>query len=146
MLVRTKAVGLEKMTKNNLQWFLCLPLFSAATSAQGVQNSDIAVMFGPSSVKAQGIPGSSITVPGSTGLFVSVDYGYQLVRRSAASLWLDIAEQDIGPGKIPASVPGLVNDSAILYVAGVRFMAPIHSRVSVYGVAVPASEDFTIPW
>jgi hypothetical protein len=122
------------MTKNNLQWFLCLSLFSAVASAQGVQNSDIAAMFGPTSVKAQGVPGSNITTPGSTGLAASVDYGYQLVRRSAASLWLDIALPNTSPGKLGTSVPGSIDDTANFYVAGVRFMAPINPRVSIYGV------------
>jgi hypothetical protein len=78
------------MTKNKSQWILYL-LLGGVVSAQGVQNSDVAALFGPVSVKAQQIPGSNIAVPGSMGLAAEVDYGYQLVRRSAASLWLDIA-------------------------------------------------------
>ena len=70
------------MKTNTLLRLLCLTLFGGVASAQGVQNSDISLMFGPTHVKSQEIPGSSITAPDSTGHATSMDYGYQVVRKA----------------------------------------------------------------
>jgi len=133
------------MTKNNVHWFLYL-LFGSVVWAQGVQNSDIAVLFGPASVKAQPIPGSNILVPASTGYAAGVGYGYQLVRSSAASLWLDIALPITAPGKIHgASVPGSIDDTTRFFTAGARFMAPLNPRVSIYAVTGGGLGGFHYP-
>ena len=77
------------MTKSYLLRFLCPILFSGAVWAQGVQNSDIYFLTGPAHVKPQVIAGSSTTLSGSTGVGVNIGYGYQAVRKSAASLWVE---------------------------------------------------------
>ncbi|MBZ5618153.1 MAG: hypothetical protein LAQ69_05360 [Acidobacteriia bacterium] len=116
--------------------FLCLALLSGSAWAQGlVQNMDIFFLFGPARVESQVIGGSGVTVYSSTGYSQSTGYGYQVMRKSAASLWVEFFPITFtNPGKSTASIAGSINYRMNTFAPGVRFMVPVQSRISVYGV------------
>lgn len=110
---------------------------SGYACAQAVQNMDAYYGFGGHSVNSQTIPGTGVTVSGETTLTFSWDYGYQIKRFSAASLWLEVLDAT-HTGTLrsnAASIPGPIDYSWYAYVPGVRFMVPLRPRISVFGVA-----------
>ena len=124
------------MTKTWLPRMVFLTLLPASVWAQGIQNMDIFFMAGPSFAKTQVIGGSDVTLYGSTGYATTVGYGYQVMRRSAVSLWVEIPFLGVNPSAETASIPGSVTlGTNIFLMPGVRVMAPIQSRVSIYGAA-----------
>ena len=114
--------------------FSCSILFMSLAQAQ--QNSDIAVLSGPAFGTSHAISGSTDTVSGGTGLTTSICFGYQVVRKSAASLWVEVL-----PGVYPSPENRSVNtgvhlsEDARMYSAGMRLMIPLQSRVSLFTAA-----------
>lgn len=125
------------MGKIHLLVVLCLMLVASLAQAQGVQNMDIYWLFGVQSVKSQTIAGTSVTVPGSTGATLELGYGYQIVRKSAASLWVELFSMFGGGGH--AVAPGIAGTFSSGWGAwvlpGLRFMVPLQSRVSLYAAS-----------
>ncbi|SPF45302.1 exported hypothetical protein [Candidatus Sulfopaludibacter sp. SbA4] len=113
--------------------FLLLALLPGGAWAQLIQNSDFFFLFGPRSIPSQVVPGTNATVYGATLLGDSVGYGYQVARRSAASLWLEYVPAFAVHGISTASIPGSVDNSFNAFTLGVRIMIPVQSRISVYG-------------
>jgi hypothetical protein len=116
---------------------LWLPLMACGAWAQTpVQNMDISFLFGPLSVKAQTVPGTTITLQHYTGVSALIVYGYQLEHTKAGSLWLEMfpASSSTLQPRTPA-LPGSVDISPAFITPGLRFMVPVHPRFSFYGVA-----------
>jgi opacity protein-like surface antigen len=122
-------------------------LLAGSACAQGfIQNRDISVLGGVSWYKSQSIPGSSVTFDGSTGYAMQVSYGYQVARGSAGSLWVEFYPMTFPfPGKRPAGIPGKVDFSSFIVTPGVRYMVPVQSRLSLYGVAGGGYGAFEYP-
>jgi hypothetical protein len=135
MLLRQGDSALDVlMRKIHLLPFLCLTLFASGARAQGVQNKDIFFLFGANSVNPETIPGSQVTVSGSTSYWnFSYGYGYQVLRKSAASLWVEYVPVFAGNNRVGTSTAGTVSQSWWASTVGVRFMVPLQSRVSIYG-------------
>jgi hypothetical protein len=133
----------------HLLLFACLLFVPRGAWAQGVQNMDCYWLFGSQSVKSQTIPGTAVTLPGATGLTTNFGYGYQIVRKSAASLWVEAFfviggdAQSIAPG-----IAGTFNSgwSAFpSFLPGFRFMVPLQSRISVYAAGGGGVSNFSVP-
>jgi hypothetical protein len=125
--------------------FLGLTLLPGGIRAQGVQNSDIFWLFGANSIPSQSVGGSAATLNGDTGVTIGYGYGYQIVRKSAASLWVEFSPIFGGANPVGASIPGAVNLTWNAYPIGVRFMIPLQSRVSVYAAAGGGAGNFHVP-
>jgi len=124
------------MRKIHLLPFLCVTLFPCGARAQtDVQNMDIFFLFGASHVNSQTIGGSAVTLSSATDLSVSYGYGYQILRKSAASLWVEFAPAFGGVDPVKGSIGGGADLSWKVFDSGLRFMIPVQSRISVYGVA-----------
>jgi hypothetical protein len=116
---------------------LLLALLPAMAAAQGlpgrVQNMDISFMAGVSHYGAQnvgGIPVSSSRV--SCELF---NYGYQMAHAGAGSLWFEFMPISFGLSHPTAPTNSEHIDlNLTTFTPGVRYMLPLHRRVSVYGV------------
>jgi opacity protein-like surface antigen len=109
-------------------------LLAGGAWAQRVQNMDIYFLAGPTSVPAQVIGGTNITLFSSMGYCSAVGYGYQVMRKSAASLWLELAPLvNIAPSAQTATIPGSITQGTLMFVPGVRVMVPLQSRLSVFG-------------
>ena len=130
------------MMRKTPLWLLCLTLFPGSALAQRIQNSDVFWLFGASTVKQQTIDGSGATVKGATGLAIEYGYGYQIVRQSAASLWIEFAPQFGGADSVHTSLPSVVNLSWSAYPLGLRFMVPLAARVSVYAAGGGGAGSF----
>jgi hypothetical protein len=130
--------------------FLCLMFFTSGAWAQWLprlfQNSDIYLMAGPTSNQKQVIGGTNVTVYGSKGYSTNVGYGYQIMRKSAASLWVEL---DPGLNSTPtadtASIPGSISQQSTISTLGVRLMIPVESRISFFGAVGGGVGDFENP-
>lgn len=117
----------------------------SGAGAQGVQNMDLAFLFGPVPISSHVIPGSNVTLSGQTASGIAFGYGYQLTRISAASLWLDLVAPATVLGRSPTSISGSVNNDVQTFAAAARLMVPVQSRVSVYGIAGGGGGSFHYP-
>ena len=141
------------MIKTSLLPVVTLILLCGPGWAQRVQNGDIYFLAGPAPSGSMTIPGSDRTVNKSTGVAGAFGYGYQVARTSAASIWLDLAQTSVVDKLTGANIPGLINNDFISLTAGLRFMMPLQSRISVYGTLgggwaylnYPAIKRLTIP-
>lgn len=133
------------MIKTLLLPVVSLILLCGPGWAQRVQNMDIYFMAGPAISSSMPIPGSNATVNKSTRFADSAGYGYQVARTSVASVWIEFAPTVVLHGITAASIPGSVNSDFTSYVAGLRFMLPIQSRISVYGTLGGGGGFFAYP-
>jgi len=107
-------------------------LFCGHAAAQFVQNQDVFLLAGvnlPTTL-------TPVLVSGNYG------YGYQIVRSSAASLWV---EMSFGFGGGAATIPGAGGKPKLLwntYAPGLRFMVPLHQRVSIYAAGGGGAGNF----
>ena len=115
--------------------------------AQIAQNMDISFMVGPASTEPQVLGSSGATVSGATGYSTQFGYGYMVARVSAASLWLELMPMTFSrPANSHASISGSTTLGMWVMSPGVRFMAPVQSRVSVYGVVGGGVGYFRYPY
>ena len=112
---------------------------------QKVQNMDIYLLAGPGPSSSMTIPGSNATVNKPTRFGDSTGYGYQVARTSVASVWIDFAPTFVLHGITGASIPGSVDSDFMSYVAALRFMLPIQSRISVFGALGGGGGTFDYP-
>lgn len=102
---------------------------------QAVQNMDISYLAGPVRVGSRVLPGTDVTLNGGTSPGMVIGYGYQVARRSAASLWIDVSPvTSVLGGGASASIPGFVSNMLQAHTAEVRLMFPLQTRVSAYGL------------
>jgi hypothetical protein len=100
-------------------------LFLGNAAAQRVQNQDIFLLGGVSVPTALSPPRFSL----------SDGYGYQIVRTSAASLWIEMCVSfGGGSGSVPGAA-GKLYLSWSAFAPGLRFMVPVHERVSIYAAS-----------
>jgi hypothetical protein len=134
------------MRKTCLLRFLLPLIFAWGAWAQRIQNMDIFFLAGPCFAKAQVIGGTNVTVYGSTGYTSSSGYGYQFMRKSAVNLWIEFAPL-VGthPAAETATIPGSISLSSYMFVPGIRVMAPVHSRISLYGALGGGFGGFSTP-
>jgi hypothetical protein len=133
------------MTNSSLLPAVTLILLCGPGRAQRVQNMDIYFLAGPTPSSSMAIPGSNATVNKSTRFGDSTGYGYQVARTSVASVWIDFAPTFVLHGITGASIPGVVNNDFMSYVAALRFMLPIQSRISVFGALGGGGGTFDYP-
>lgn len=123
--------------ERSLFGFLCVALWPGAAWAQAIQNMDMSLLFGPSWVHSQTIAGSNVTLSGSYGFGLAdqLIYGYEVRRSSTGGLWVELAPLAFSdPGGITAGSPVPEHlDNMTTFTAGVRYMVPLASRLSVYG-------------
>jgi hypothetical protein len=120
--------------------------FACGAQAQRIQNSDIFFLAGPSFARTQVIGGTNITVYGSTGHSQNVGYGYQIMRKSAVSLWIEILPFVFAtPSAETATIPGSITLTSTMYVPSARVMFPVHPRISLFGVLGAGYGDFNNP-
>ena len=115
--------------------------------AQGSQNSDMYLLLGPATIKSQTVPGTNIALSRSTGLQYIWGYGYQLKRTKVGGFWLEVAPFMLGaanPHTI-ATPSTAVNLSSQITNIGLRFMVPVHPRISFYGAAGGGPGFFSYP-
>lgn len=91
-------------------------LLCGPAQAQRVQNMDNFTMFGAT------LPTSSVNAAAAT----SFGYGYQILRKSAASVW---AEFSMGFGG------GSHSETWMAVAPALRLMAPLQNRVALYALA-----------
>jgi len=134
------------MTKTRLLWPLLPMLLPFGARAQAIQNKDIFFLAGPAFAKTQVIGGTNVTVYGSTGYSSTFGYGYQFMRRSAVSLWVEFAPfAGVHPAAETATIPGSISLTSVIFAPGIRVMAPVQSRISVFGVLGGGWGDFSVP-
>jgi hypothetical protein len=133
------------MRKSFLMRLLVVALWSSLAWAQGIQNHDMFFSAGPARSKARVIGGTNVTLAGSSGFAYQMNYGYQVARASAASLLIDLSSVFGHPGTSTANVPGTSRTSFSAVTLGLRFMVPVHSRLSFYGVSGGGGGGFNSP-
>jgi hypothetical protein len=133
------------MTKTTLLPLLALAFPPAAGWAQFVQNRDLSFLAGPSFTQNQLIGGTNITLYGSTGFNLMTGFGYQAVRKSAVSLWVDLNFVSASPAAETATIPGSTSLGETMTVLGVRLMVPVHSRITFFAAAGGGYGDFNTP-
>lgn len=138
------------MTRNLLQCaFLAVVVIAQAARAQGSQNVDFSFLAGATSVGSQTIGGSSDSVHASTPWCLSDGFGYQVARTATTGLWLDFIGVTACSGSNTANIPhlpGSAGDNSVeFYTAGIRFMFPVLSRLSLYGALGGGGGSFSYP-
>ena len=132
--------------RQTLEFTWILLAVAAGLRAQAVQNMDIFYMAGPISTSSQVIPGSTLTVSGSTGLSTQIGYGYMVSRVSAASLWIEFAPMTFThPGASHSDLTGSATLRMWTFAPSVRFMVPVQTRVSLYGLIGGGFGSFRYP-
>jgi hypothetical protein len=108
----------------------------------------MSILGGPAWNRSNVIPGTNVTLAGSTGHSIEYDYGYQVARMSAASLMLDVWGGFVFLGAWKASVPvsGGNSSSWGTFALGLRFMVPVSARLSFYAVADGGFAAFSVPY
>lgn len=94
----------------------------------------VLIVGGAKGMRTQTVPGSAVTLEGSVELGLNYGYGYQMVRWSAASLWVEFDQTFAGINRATSGIPATANLSLATFTLGTRFMVPVQSRVSLYGV------------
>jgi len=122
------------MSKSFPMRLLIVALWSGAAWAQGIQNRDMSIAWGPSWNQAQTIGGTNVTLAGSTGWNSQADFGYQVARAGAVSLMVDVSFLFSYAGGLFANVPAMGRSEFSPITAGLRFMVPVHPRLSFYAV------------
>jgi hypothetical protein len=134
------------MTKKWLLRCLLPIIFASSVWAQRIQNMDVFFLAGPSFARTQVIGGTNVTVYGSTGFCETTGYGYQFMRRSAVSLWVELLPfASVNPSAETASIPGSISLNTSLFVPSVRVMVPVQSRISFFGTLGAGLGSFNNP-
>ncbi len=115
-----------------MKLILLLAFVTAAACAQPLQNNDIFWMYGGVPAGAHAIPGTNVVIPGFTTRGLSVGYGYQIGRRSAATLIAEYATSILS-GCTHDPVVAVACYGSTIHLLGLRLVAPVHARVSLYG-------------
>jgi hypothetical protein len=119
------------MTKS----LLFLALLPLAASAQVEQNLENYFLAGPAFAGTEVLGGSNVTVNGSTGFSDTIGFAFQVVRESAATLWVEpfpiVLDAPNGSASIRTSSSG--TGSSLLCVPSARLMVPVQSRISLFG-------------
>jgi hypothetical protein len=123
------------MSKSFPMQFLLFTLLSSTAWAQALQNNDMSLSAGPAWSKSRTIGGTNVTLADSLGFSFQLDYGYQVARASAASLWIDLSFVSAYPGTAKANVPVVGSNFFSPVTLGLRFMVPVNSRLSFYAVS-----------
>jgi len=114
---------------------LIVALWAGAAWAQGIQNRDVSISSGPSWNQPQRISGTNVTLAGSNGWNSQVNFGYQVARAGAVSVMVDVSFLFSFPGGLFANVPAMGRSDFGPVTAGLRFMVPVHPRLSFYAVS-----------
>lgn len=132
------------MTKTCL---LLLPIFLplGAPAQSRFQNWDMYYEAGPVFAATQTIGGSDVTLYSSAGYAWTWGFGWQFMRLSRASLWLDVPMTFTEPSHQTATIPGSITLVSTMLVPGVRVMLPLASRIAVFGVAGGGGGFFKTP-
>jgi len=134
------------MTKPSLS--LCvvaLAFLPNGAKAQRAQNFDISLMWATASLPVQTVPATGVTIYNSWPISCcSEEFGYQVARASAGTLWVEYAHLERG-GSIPASIPSSGNRALETQTLGIRWMVPVLARLSFFGIAGGGDGDFTYP-
>ena len=115
------------MTKRYLLLFALLP---AAARAQAVENYFLA---GAAFASTQVIGGSNVTVTGSTGFSDLIGFAFQVVRKSAVSLWVEPFPLVIDSPGGSAPIQGSASANGTIVTPSARLMVPLEPRISVFG-------------
>src|ERR1035438_1294848 len=130
---------------------ILLTLASAAaaqTSARRtfLQNTDVELLYGIDTIPSHQIGGTGVTIHGATaGTGTSFGYGYQLLRFSGASLWLQYSSTTAGANSLGAGAAGSVNAELSTFTLGGRLNVPLTSRLSVLGALGGGGGSFHYP-
>lgn len=137
------------VTKSSLPRLLSLMLLPSCAQGQFwtyLQHAEAYYLGGPAFAKTQTIGGTNIAVYGSTGYSTNLGYGYQFLRKSAVSLWAELQPTvGVTPAAETASIPGSISLGSNISLLGVRLMAPLQSRISVFGAADGGYGNFGNP-
>jgi hypothetical protein len=133
------------MRKSFPMRFLVVALLSGAAWSQGFQNHDVFLAAGPAWSKSRAIGGTNVSLAGLRGFSYQFDYGYQFVRASAASLMIDLSFAHAYPGARKANVPASGTNSMNPVTLGLRFMVPVHPRLSFHAVSGGGFATFRSP-
>jgi hypothetical protein len=114
--------------------FTALLVFGINVWAQ--QNTDISIMVGLFQSAKATVSGTSIQVTSPAGPNSEVNFGYQILRRSEAELWIETpivfgflsSSVTIANGSVASS-----SNSTFAFTPGVRVRIPTQSRLSVFG-------------
>ena len=135
------------MSKSSRMRFLMVALFSGSVWAQGIQNHDMVILAGPAWNGSQTIGGTNVTLASSSGYNFQTDYGYQVARLSAVSLFLDLSFHFTFPGTpaVPAPLADGAESAWDAGTLGLRLLVPVNSRLSFYTLSGGGLGSFSYP-
>ena len=125
--------------------FLTIALWSAAAWGQRFQNDDMFFSAGPAWSNSRPVAGTNVVLQDARGYSFQINYGYQVARVSAASLMIDVSLIHAYPGKQQANVPSTGSNNLSPFTVGLRFMVPVHERLSFYTVSGGGFGTFRSP-
>lgn len=133
------------MRKSFLMRFLVVAVWSSAAWAQGVQNFDMYIGGGPAWSRSRTIGGTDVKLASTWGGSYEWGLGYQIVRASAASLWVDYSFAFSFGEAVKANVRASGSYAVHPMTLGLRFMVPVNARLSFYGLSSGGFGSFHSP-
>lgn len=131
----------------HLRSALILLITASAAAAQPLgghflQNSDVSLLFGLTTVPSHTLSNPAITVRGATtGTGVSFGYGYQLWRLAGATVWLQYSNTSAGHS-LGAGSAGSIDGGWGSYTLGGRISVPVTSRLVLFGMVGGGAGSF----
>jgi hypothetical protein len=125
----------------------CLALLAIPLAAQnGVpDNTDYFVGLGGIPIKAQNVPGTQVRLSSNIAASTMAVFGFHLVSSPEGNLWFEVVHADVSPTQQTLAAPGSVNLEGEALMPGLRYMAPLVWRFSVYGAAGAGAGFFNYP-
>lgn len=109
--------------------------------AQGAHNIDVSFSAGPAWVRSQMIAGTNHALGESWGFSAQFGFGYQIARLSATRLMAEYCSGSYNPNGPVAPGPVYFGTTTV----GLRFVIPVHARVSLLTDAGGGYGRFTSP-
>jgi len=131
----------------HLRSALILLIAASAAAAQPfggqfLQNSDVSLLFGLTTVPSHTLSNPAIAVRGATSGSVSnFGYGYQLGRLAGATVWLQYSNTSGGPS-LGAGTAGSIDGGWGAYTLGGRISLPVTSRLVLFGITGGGAGSF----
>lgn len=141
-----------QLMKTTLLAWLCLTwsvaLIPSAARAQGFFNMEFINLYGATPIRSQVIPGTNVTVRSTVIIWQETGYAYQVSRWKAAGLWAEFFAPSTyltSPESRTTNNSDTVQWDSGIFAPGLRIMAPVQKRVSIFGAAGGGIGFFAYP-
>jgi hypothetical protein len=119
-------------------------MVASVACAQGVQNNDFSMTFGPAFASSTITNGSPVTQGTTSGPAFSLqtNYGYEFASTKAGNFYVEVADTIVSDPGITAPGVSVSNRNSYYITPGVRLKIPTGTRLSFYVATGVGAADF----